>query len=139
MKFSPAAVFGLLFNASASSFATNPTYKSSPVTTSSSLNLPFIYRGGASSASRLSATVDPPAKPSVSQENLELLSVRGQSAVSRLIENDVGGYQSHVYGHWPEPGVQDDDKRRLAEQVRSSLIVSLSRMKTILLTFLSLA
>jgi hypothetical protein len=118
MKFSSAAIFGLIFNASASSFATLPNYKSTPVKSSSTPNLPFVYRGGSSSASRISATVDSPSKSSVSQENLELLSERGQLTISKLIENDVDGYQSHVYGDWPQPGVQDDDKRRLADQVR---------------------
>lgn len=54
----------------------------------------------------------------VSTDNLQLLSERGRKAVERLVSNDVDGSQSHVYSDWPEPGTQDDDKRRLAEQVR---------------------
>ena len=32
--------------------------------------------------------------------------------------------QKHVYGDWPEVGVDDEEKRMLAEQVRSALIGS---------------
>ena len=130
MRFSSTAVFWLLFNASASAFATQRNFQSSSSlnnppkgSSTTSSNLPFIYksRGGdvSDSSTRLFATVDKTVSSPVSQANLDLLSERGQLAISKLIESDVGGYQSHVYGDWPEPGTQDDDKRRLAEQVRT--------------------
>lgn len=51
--------------------------------------------------------------------NMDLLSERGRTALKNLIENDDGS-QKHVYANWPEPGIDDDGKRRLAEQVRSN-------------------
>jgi hypothetical protein len=56
----------------------------------------------------------------VSAENWELLSERGKAALSRLILYDVanGHAQKHVYGDWPERGVEDEEKRGIAEQVR---------------------
>ena len=53
----------------------------------------------------------------MSSANLDLLSERGRKAIISLTENDVNGSQSHVYGDWPEPGIQDEDKQRLTEQV----------------------
>ncbi|KAL3943863.1 MAG: hypothetical protein SGBAC_002065 [Bacillariaceae sp.] len=53
----------------------------------------------------------------VSTENLEVLSERGRAAVQSLIDDDVNSSQSHVYGDWPEPGTQDEDKKRLSEQL----------------------
>lgn len=134
MKFSSTAIVWMLFNASASSFATQRNnFKSSSLKKQQGFaltknNLPFVVHnknrggGGGTVEPRLSATVDASSSASaaasvVSQENLNLLSERGQAAISKLIENDIDGYQSHVYGDWPEPGTQDDDKRRLAEQV----------------------
>jgi hypothetical protein len=56
----------------------------------------------------------------VSAENLALLSDRGREAVQRLIQYDADRYdQAHVYGDWPPPGIDDANKRRLAEQVSS--------------------
>lgn len=49
--------------------------------------------------------------------NLDLLSERGRAALTTLIEHDDGA-QKHVYADWPEPGTDDEGKRRLAEQVR---------------------
>jgi len=49
--------------------------------------------------------------------NLEVLSDRGREAVQKLIDFDQDGSQEHVYGGWPDVGTQDDDKRRLGEQV----------------------
>lgn len=57
--------------------------------------------------------------------NLDLLSERGRAAVTNLIEHDDDGAQKHVYADWPEPGTDDEGKRRLAEQVCSSVIGSL--------------
>jgi hypothetical protein len=67
------------------------------------------------------STSPPPHPPSsrvVSASNWELLSRRGQVALSRLMEHDAE-YQSqvHVYGDWPDVGIDDDGKRDLAEQV----------------------
>ena len=58
----------------------------------------------------------------VSEANLALLSERGQKAITNLIMHDYElKAQQHVYANWPEPGVDDDGKRRLSEQVRSRL------------------
>jgi hypothetical protein len=123
MKFQYTTLFWLLLNASASSFATHSNnYRSSSSvqsTTKTITRLPFAYRGGASSASKLSASVESALKATVvSPENLDLLSERGRKTILSLVENDVNGSQSHVYGDWPEAGTQDQDKKRLAEQVR---------------------
>jgi hypothetical protein len=34
------------------------------------------------------------------------------------VQNDPDGFQAHVYGDWPEAGVEDEGKKQLAEQVR---------------------
>jgi hypothetical protein len=130
MKFQYTALFWLLLNVSASSFATSSNYQSKSLETSSSSStrLPFIGRTGKESKSELSASVESPSQSAVSIANLDLLSERGRETVLSLIENDVNGSQRHVYGDWPEEGVQDDDKIRLSEQVRklsrSSFMVS---------------
>lgn len=124
MKFQCSAVFWMLLNASsASSFATHRSYRTRTSVESNigavQTRLPFVpCRGGSSaqSSSKLSATsVESPV--AVSSENLALLSERGREAVTNLIANDVSGAQKHVYSDWPAAGTQDDDKRRLAEQV----------------------
>jgi hypothetical protein len=54
----------------------------------------------------------------ISPANWELLSPRGRSALLRLIKHDLDHqHQTHVYGDWPEVGVEDEEKRLLAEQV----------------------
>lgn len=61
-----------------------------------------------------------PALEVISQENWDLLSERGKAALSRLILYDMtSGHngQRHVYGDWPEAGVDDEGKIALAEQV----------------------
>jgi hypothetical protein len=63
----------------------------------------------------------------VSVENFALLSSRGRAAIQRMIQYDQNNNgeesspaaQTHVYGDWPPPGIDDDGKRRLAEQVRA--------------------
>ena len=70
-------------------------------------------------SSSLSASVDTPSE--VSAANLDLLTARGKQAVLNLIEHDVDSAQRHVYGTWPEPGTQDEEKKRLAEQVRHEI------------------
>jgi hypothetical protein len=120
MNFQLTSTFWLLLNASASAFATHSNYRSSSLQSSSSTSrLPFVYRGGSSSGSALSASVGSPSQLAVSAENLDLLSERGRKTILSIIENDVEGSQSHVYVGWPEAGTQDDDKKRLAEQVRA--------------------
>ena len=68
-----------------------------------------ISRGGSSHASLLS-------EDAVVAANLSLLSERGRAALTKLIDSDDGS-QKHVYTNWPEPGIDDDGKRQLAEQV----------------------
>ena len=63
----------------------------------------------------------------ISQSNWDLLSDRGRAALSKLILYDMSsGHdgQQHVYANWPEVGVDDDEKRMLAEQVRYVCLVS---------------
>jgi hypothetical protein len=57
----------------------------------------------------------------ISTDNLALLSERGRTAIERLIQHDIEheGAQMHVYSKWPEPGTDDEGKRKLAEQVSS--------------------
>jgi len=50
-----------------------------------------------------------------------IISIFAQASLSRLILYDMSSGndgQKHVYGDWPEAGVQDEEKRMLAEQVR---------------------
>ena len=127
MKFQCSASLWMLLSSSASSFATtrssqrtNALQHPSIATSNKQLQsrLPFVqFRGGSSSSSsQLAASVE--STVAISSENLAILSERGRKAVVNLIESDVNGAQRHVYSDWPEAGTQDDDKRRLAEQVR---------------------
>ncbi|KAL7468993.1 hypothetical protein ACHAXS_009229, partial [Conticribra weissflogii] len=87
----------------------------------------LLTRGGSqSSSSALSATTNAvesdigPALEVIAQENWDLLSDRGKAALSRLILYDMtSGHngQRHVYGDWPEVGVEDEGKISLAEQI----------------------
>lgn len=132
MKFQCSAVFWMLLTASASSFATTKSnHRTNSLSNQGSTvpiisqdrqsRLPFVpCRGGASTSSsssitQLSASVE--SQIFVTSENLAILSDRGRQAVLNLIENDTNEYQKHVYSNWPPVGTQDDDKRRLAEQV----------------------
>lgn len=136
MKFLGSAVFWLLLNDSASSLASNSNFNSNARSTqrfsSSTSSLTFIRRGGGGQScsftkSQLSASVDSPSQVmAVSSENLDVLSDRGREAIINLIENNKDGSQSHVYSDWPEAGVQDDDKRRLADQVSVHLFIFFS-------------
>jgi hypothetical protein len=117
MRFELTAVAWLLLNASASSFGTQSASSLASRTKTtfvprSATSLSFV-RGGGTSSTALSAAV----AEATSAANLEVLSERGRLAVLKLIESDVDGSQRHVYGNWPEPGTQDEDKQRLAEQV----------------------
>ena len=82
-----------------------------------------------SSSSSSSSSSSPSSSPSpfdvVSTRNWELLSARGRSALERLVSRDAGrSAQAHVYGGWPEIGVEDDGKIALAEQVSRREILS---------------
>ena len=110
-----------------------------PSLTSSSFqkqqNAFFLRCGGMSqfSSSSLTATSTSveadvgPALEVISQSNWDLLSDRGKAALSRLILYDLtSGHhgQKHVYGDWPEAGVEDEGKKMLAEQVRWCVVLS---------------
>mmetsp|Transcript_28099 Transcript_28099/g.59325 ORF Transcript_28099/g.59325 Transcript_28099/m.59325 type:complete len:714 (-) Transcript_28099:469-2610(-) len=61
-----------------------------------------------------------PALEVITQDNWDLLSDRGRAALSRLILYDFSsGHdgQKHVYADWPEAGVEDEEKKMLAEQL----------------------
>lgn len=73
--------------------------------------VPFI-RGGASTPLSSSVT----SEVVVSEENLKILSDRGRKAVENLLGYDADG-QRHVLAGWPEPGTEDEGKKKLAEQV----------------------
>lgn len=95
-----------------------------------SSSLPFLTRGGGltNSNSQLASAVEADIGPSlgvVSAENWSLLSERGKAALSRLILYDVsnGHAQKHVYGDWPERGVDDEEKKGIAEQVSDLMFV----------------
>ena len=95
----------------ASSFGVIPSNKQS------SNPLAFVRRGGQqnpTSSSPLSAAVT---SDLVTQENLQVLSVRGRQSIQSLLEHDTDGAQAHVYGSWPAPGTDDEGKQKLAEQV----------------------
>ena len=86
----------------------------------------LLPRGGdtSSTTSPLSSTATEvdigPSLDVISQSNWDLLSDRGRAALSKLILYDMSsGHdgQKHVYANWPEVGVDDDEKRMLAEQV----------------------
>lgn len=68
---------------------------------------------------RATTTTSPPPPEQISSENWSLLSDRGKTALSTLIQldSDGTGAQEHVYGNWPEVGSDDDGKVQLAEQV----------------------
>lgn len=86
-------------------------------------------RGGSSDASRHSTTtslsavreqvaMDEKVAKYVTQENWDLLSERGQVALSNLILGDADVLaQTHVYSNWPERGIEDEGKRKLTEQL----------------------
>ena len=86
----------------------------------------LLPRGGdtSSTTTSLSSTATEvdigPSLDVISKSNWDLLSDRGRAALSKLILYDMSsGHdgQKHVYTDWPEVGVDDDEKRMLAEQV----------------------
>jgi len=116
MKFQFTSAFTLLLlNASASSFGANSPKKVHR-------GIAFVSGGAVSNSfgTKLNSSVDSEStcvKSVVASNNLDLLSERGRNAILSLIEHDVDGAQEHVYGNWPEAGVEDDGKKQLAEQV----------------------
>jgi len=125
MKFQlTSALTLLLLNTSASSFgANNPkNIQRGSSRSSSSFGITFVSGGATTSnigtKSRSSVGGDATClSAAVTPENLELLSERGRNAILSLIEHDVDGAQEHVYGDWPEAGVEDDGKKLLVEQL----------------------
>ena len=152
-------LFLILIGSSVSSFGTRPSRfgnrhsiisnaggrgglssgSSSSITNARSIGFLGSVLGGHQSETRSSQTVLKSTATSVSVENLSLLSERGRKAVENLIECDRDGAQHHVYGDWPEPGTNDEDKKRLAEQLADleesypgGLASYLSKAKTLL-------
>jgi len=112
----------------------------------------FLPRGGSQDASAtgighasstsLAASSAVEALEVISADNWNLLSDRGKEALSTLIEYDSSsGHngQKHVYGDWPEAGVEDEEKKLLADQIADldgsypgGLPAYLSKAKTLL-------
>lgn len=98
----------ILCAVSANSFAPRPSF-----TTTARASSACLHAVASSSSSTMG----------VSTENLQLLSERGRKALLALIEHDSSTLaQTHVYGNWPEVGVDDEGKKQLTEQVSSSLV-----------------
>ena len=121
-------------------FASNPiafsrdltqTLLSSSSSAAATAFLTSNQRGGALTSSSLSSTVNDDVETSfypdkvaeyISEGNWTLLSARGKQALVNLINGDDGvNAQEHVYKDWPEAGVEDEGKVKLAEQVRICL------------------
>jgi len=133
MRFQFTAIFTLLLlNTLASSFGSNNPKKIHHRSSSSSYSsrIPFVVSSGgatnhafgtatttSSTTTRMSASSAAAVEEEVTSENLELLSERGKNAILSLIESDVDGIQRHVYGDWPESGIEDEGKKQLAEQL----------------------
>eukprot|EP00531_Pseudo-nitzschia_arenysensis_P009560 CAMPEP_0116133172 /NCGR_PEP_ID=MMETSP0329-20121206/9961_1 /TAXON_ID=697910 /ORGANISM="Pseudo-nitzschia arenysensis, Strain B593" /LENGTH=697 /DNA_ID=CAMNT_0003627779 /DNA_START=67 /DNA_END=2160 /DNA_ORIENTATION=+ len=123
MKFQFTSAFTLLLlSASASSFGPNSPKKIHRGR--SSTGLTFVSGGAVSGntfGTKLNSAVESGdatcIKSAISAENLELLSERGRNAIASLMENDVDGFQEHVYENWPEAGVEDEGKKLLTEQL----------------------
>ena len=141
MRFQFTAIFTLLLlNTLASSFGSNNPKKIHHRSSSSSYSsrIPFVVSSGgatnhafgtatttSSTTTRMSASSAAAVEEEVTSENLELLSERGKNAILSLIESDVDGIQRHVYGDWPESGIEDEGKKQLAEQVSSIAVVQI--------------
>jgi len=75
-------------------------------------------RGGSSSLPATAVDETEIAREYISEDNWDLLSSRGKTALSKLISSDVGvNGQKHVYDEWPEAGTDDEGKVQLAEQI----------------------
>ena len=76
-----------------------------------------FFRGSPTTFSSLKAsTLD---NTIISTDNLNLLSERGRNICKQLQQEES---QRHVFGDWPPPGTDDDNKIRLAEQVRKKCV-----------------
>jgi len=100
------------------------------VNAQSSLSIPLSTRGGAHSISLLNLEAStgtegnvcvstPDAVAShISLENWNLIPVKGQKVLQKLIESDENfSAQTHVYDNWPKVGIEDEGKVRLALQL----------------------
>ena len=118
--------YGNAFASNPIAFSRDLTQTSSSSTVAATATTAFLssnQRGGA-----LSSTVDDDVETSsypekvaeyISEGNWALLSARGKQALVNLINGDDGvNAQEHVYKDWPEAGVEDEGKVKLAEQVR---------------------
>jgi hypothetical protein len=95
------------------------TFLSTTAATTSSTNLAAAPTAVPSADSSSSTASSPLSSPPVHADNLALLSERGRDALLRLIQYDADfGAQRHVYANWPDCGVDDEGKKRLADQVR---------------------
>jgi hypothetical protein len=125
-------------------FITSSTYSrstssSSPGKYHKQANAFLSNRGGASNidssisaVTKETSSTDAAVTSFISQENWELLSPRGQTALANLIKGDVGiGAQEHVYANWPDKGTDDEGKIKLAEQVRNARFSHFVLMLTI--------
>ena len=79
----------------------------------------FVARGGQQQHQHQQSLSAAVTSDLVTEENLQVLSERGRTSLLNLIEHDTDGAQTHVYGNWPAAGVDDEGKKRLAEQVRA--------------------
>jgi len=114
----------LLLNTSASSFGANSPNKihRGSSRSTSSTGITFVSGGAVNNAfgTKLNCPADITSTSmaaAITSENLELLSERGRNVILSLIEHDVDGAQEHVYGDWPEAGVEDEGKKLLVEQL----------------------
>jgi UDP-sugar pyrophosphorylase len=132
MRLLIAAASWLLWSTASSAFAGTSMHRGGA---SSSTSSPAFFRGGGAGDSSLSADssastrlslsasststgTTTTASSTVSAENLKLLSARGRAAIERLVEFDKDQqHQTHVYSDWPDAGIEDDQKRKLAEQL----------------------
>ena len=105
---STASSFGVHRQPGVTRYNNNPAFSRVP----SAL---VVGRGGRQQPSSLSATVS---SGLVTDENLKVLSERGRKALENLLAHDADGSQAHVYGGWPDAGLEDEGKQKLAEQVR---------------------
>jgi len=69
------------------------------------------------SAKWMSTSAADATEEKITAENLNLLSERGRKVVEKMIESDEEGYQKHIYENWPAPGIEDEGKKDLAEQL----------------------
>lgn len=121
MKYAFTSVWLMYAVSSTSSFATTSSLKNNPFVARGTAPLPTFGIRGGEKGTALNASVEKEATASspVSSGNLDLLSPRGRKALQNLIAFDENtGAQTHVYGDWPEPGVDDEGKKKLVEQVR---------------------